>query len=201
MLQNNYLNQLSNFLEICVAVDFDYAWMNEWMNMSLSSVSPSNDGIRDVSENCLFHRAPPKLVRITRQLREDQAKVYTVKTSREKKIVYGGKRWVFSCDRKVVRVCTERSDSGREFQTDDKANEKERRPVSELTLGIFRRFNVAERRLLDGVWTWRRSWRYEGCLFCRVLKVSVAILKVMRCLIGNQCSLVSAGVIWSDRLI
>ena len=36
-----------------------------------------------------------------------------------------------------MRVCTERSDSGREFQTDDEANEKEQRPVSELTLGIL----------------------------------------------------------------
>ena len=55
-------------------------------------------------------------------------------------------------DRKDVRESQKRRGVGREFQTVGAKNEKERRPVADLTRGIVRRRWSVERRLLEDVY-------------------------------------------------
>src|SRR5579872_5481460 len=76
--------------------------------------------------------------------------IYQFYQSRKKE-VYGGKRWVLSWDWKDRRESQKRKARGRSFQTVGAQNEKERRPMADLTRGIVRRRWSAERRLLEHV--------------------------------------------------
>ena len=55
------------------------------------------------------------------------------------KKVYGGKRCVFKEERNKCRVGQDRSASGREFQMDGAAKEKERRPLADRISGTVSR--------------------------------------------------------------
>src|SRR5579872_695257 len=68
-----------------------------------------------------------------------------------KKEIYGGKRWVLSWERKDGRESQKRKSGGRAFQTVGAQNEKERRPMADLTRGIVRRRWSVEQRLLEDV--------------------------------------------------
>ena len=52
---------------------------------------------------------------------------------------YGGKRCVFKEERNKCRVGQDRSASGREFQIDGAAKEKERRPLADRISGAVSR--------------------------------------------------------------
>ena len=110
-----------------------------------------------------------------------------------------GKRWAFRLPRNVVKVEADLSVGGNEFQTVGAAKAKERLPLADLMNGMWSRFCDDERKERVGILRWRKSERYDGWPDWSVLKVSVAILKVMRWRIGSQCSFWRAGVTWSNR--
>ena len=84
------------------------------------------------------------------------------------------------------RLGDRRRARGSEFQIVGAAKENERFPSSVFMKGVLRRCWEDERRDLVGLCKEMSSCRYSGCLKCRVLKVRVAILKVMRSLMGSQ---------------
>jgi len=67
-------------------------------------------------------------------------------SSQRGKVIYGGKRWVFRPERNTGRDVQERRWSGREFQTVGAEKLKERRPLSEVILGMTSKCLLEERR-------------------------------------------------------
>jgi hypothetical protein len=70
----------------------------------------------------------------------------------------------FQLDRKRSGVGDERRSRGSEFHTVGAANEKERRPIADLMLGIVSKFLSLDLRDLEGVYAWSKSARYTGSL-------------------------------------
>ena len=64
--------------------------------------------------------------------------------------------------------------------------------MDEVTRWIESRLLEDERRPEAGTGN-RRSWRYDGCLFRRVLNVSEAILYLILWDTGSQCNFCNAG--------
>ena len=67
------------------------------------------------------------------------------------KKVYGGKRCVFKEERNKGRVGQDRGESGREFQIDGAAKEKERRPLADRISGTVSRFLSRDLRFRVGM--------------------------------------------------
>jgi len=82
---------------------------------------------------------------------------------------------------------------GYELNTVDSATENARRANSVRTRGTNSRGAPAERIGLAGAATVNMSWRYGGVDVVSILWVSTAVLNVMRCFTGSQCSDLSSG--------
>ena len=79
--------------------------------------------------------------------------------------VYGGKRWVFSWDRKARGDFVLRRERGREFHIVGAEKEKDRRPMALLILGTSSEFVVEKHFVIQ------QLWRFSCC------QSSVAFLK------------------------
>jgi len=77
---------------------------------------------------------------------------------------------------------------GNVFQTDGAATENARREIWVLVLGTDNRGAWEERSSLGGSAMWISSLKYAGVNVARTLCAMTAVLYVMRCLTGNQCS-------------
>ena len=87
---------------------------------------------------------------------------------------------------------------GRLFQIFGAANAMERSPADlRFVFGTLRRISQLERRKRQLVCMTRRSRRYLGWLVDSTLYVIIAILNLIRYLMGSQCNFTSPMVIWS----
>ena len=94
--------------------------------------------------------------------------------------------------------------TGKPFHTVGAATLKALHAVTELLaeeLGTASLFMVEEQSDLVGWYLWMIEARYEGCCDERILKVSVAILKVILCETGSQCKSARTGVMWSNLCV
>ena len=77
-----------------------------------------------------------------------------------KKVIYGGKKCVFSPERNVDRHMQERSSMGNEFQIVGAAKANDRRPFAERMSGtLLSKCLSRDRRFLEGMYGVRRSDR------------------------------------------
>jgi len=77
---------------------------------------------------------------------------------------------------------------GIEFQIVGAANRKALRPMAVVVKRTCKRLSEVEWRALLVVFKLMKDDKYEGLLDCRARQVKMAILKLMRSLIGSQWS-------------
>jgi len=88
----------------------------------------------------------------------------------------------------MLRVTQEWTLAGRLFQTVGAAVRKPRVPNDNLHRVTDNRLAEADRNVLHGVCRWSRLARYGGLPVLRALKVSMAILNLMRASMGNPAN-------------
>jgi len=108
----------------------------------------------------------------------------------------------FKCLRNVMRVVHERTWGGRLFQTVAAAVRKAREPNEKLDRATDKTSAEADRKALHGLCWWSRLARYGGLPVFKALKVSVAILNLIRASMGshNLCIHPHAGTTTSDTV-
>ena len=87
------------------------------------------------------------------------------------------------------------------FQTDGAAQLNPRMAPEDRTNGFSRRRPSQDRswRPVRETWSLRSSYRYPGSALHRTLYVITAILNLIRCSIGSQCSWMSVGLASLDQ--
>jgi len=106
---------------------------------------------------------------------------------------------VFSLAFKVPRVLAVLVFTVSWFQTVGAATEKARDETEVGTYGWCRRWAVDGRNVLVGWFSCNGSCRYDGRRTFFALKMTVANLKMIRCLTGSQCNCCCKPVVIADH--